>query len=243
MLVAGLGLLFLVAMLMGTLVAGVTLGTEGDDHGTPTMIAAEDIVPALFGLVVTVAAISVKRWWPWVLRDSVPTRPWVWVVPVIVAAGALVATDWARLGGAGAVLVLWLAFGVLTIAVTEELFFRGLVLTALRGSFSEPFAAGWTVVIFALAHSLGSLAFSPAQLVATASGGVVYYLTKRVSASIWPAALVHALVDFSLFSITLGLGETEANRAPFVLLALVLAPLVALAGVKRIAPRASANSG
>jgi hypothetical protein len=48
--------------------------------------------------------------------------------------------------------------------------------------------------------------------------------------------LAHAMVGFSLFSITLGPGETEANRAPFILLALLVASLVALAGVTQIAP-------
>jgi hypothetical protein len=65
----------------------------------------------------------------------------------------------------------------------------------------------------------------------------VYYLTKRVSSSIWAAVVVHALVDFSLFSITLGVGESDDNRGPVVLLALVLACVVALVGFRWIKPR------
>ena len=86
---------------------------------------------------------------------------------------------------------------------------------------------------------------NPLQLVSTASGGLVYYLTKRVAASIWAAVVLHALVDFSLFSITLSPGETADNRGPVILLALVLACLVALVGSRWIRPlgQTSANAG
>ena len=131
----------------------------------------------------------------------------------------------------------WFVLGMLTVAVSEELLFRGLVLTALRERFGEAVAAGWTIVLFAVVHSVGALELNPLQLLSTAAGGVVYYLTKRVSTSIWAAVLVHALVDFSLFSITLGPGETADNRGPVILLALVLACLVALIGIRWIRPR------
>lgn len=237
---AGVLALWLVAMLVGTLVAQVAVGSQDDDLGSAGAVAAALIIPPLFGLVVTVYFISRRGWWSRVLRDSVPARSWVWAVPAIVVVGALISTDWARLGDAGAGLVLWLLLGVLTVAVSEELLFRGFVLTALRDSVTEPVAAGWTLVLFALAHSVGSLELNPLQIVSTAAGGVVYYLTKRVSASLWPAVLLHALDDFSLFSITLGPGETDDNRAPYVFLAAVVAALVALIGAKWIAPRRSA---
>jgi membrane protease YdiL (CAAX protease family) len=238
----GVLLLWVVAMVVGTLVAHVAFGSVGDELGSPSAVAAQHIVPPLFGLVVTVTVVSRRHWWTPTLSDSVPTRPWVWVVPGLVVAGALITTDWARVGSARGSLLLWFVLGILTVAVSEELLFRGLVLTALRERFSEAVAAGWTIVLFAVIHSVGALELSPLQLVSTASGGVVYYLTKRVSSSIWAAVVVHALVDFSLFSITLGVGETDDNRGPVVLLALVLACLVALVGIRWIKPRGPERS-
>lgn len=237
MVLVGVLLLWLVAMIVGTLVAHAAFGSVGDELGSPSAVAAQHIVPPLFGLVVTVVVITRRHWWPPTLSDPVPTRSWVWAVPGLVVLGAFITTDWARVGGAGGSLLLWFVLGVLTVAVSEELLFRGLVLTALRERFSEAVAAGWTVVLFALAHSVGSLQLNPLQLASTASGGVVYYLTKRVSTSIWAAVAVHALVDFSLFSITLGPGETADNRGPVVLLALLLACMVALVGTRWIRPR------
>lgn len=235
--VLGVLLLWVVAMLVGTFVAEAALGSGGDELGSPSAVAAEHIVPSLFGLAVTVAVISRRHWWTPTLSDPVPTRRWVWVVPGLVVVGALITTDWARVGSAGGRLLLSFVLGMLAVAVSEELLFRGLVLTALRQRFSEALAAGWTIVLFAVMHSVGALQLNPLQLVSTASGGVVYYLTKRVSSSVWAAVGVHALVDFSLFSITLGPGEAEDNRGPVILLALVLACLVALVGIRRIRPR------
>ena len=234
-------LLWVAAMIVGTLVANVALDPGGDELASPSSVAVEHIVPPLFGLVVTLTVISRRHWWAPTLSDPVPTRAWVWVVPGIVAVGALITTDWARVGSAGIGLLLWFVLGVLTVALSEELLFRGLVLTALRQRFREAVAAGSTVILFAVAHSVGSLQLNPLQLASTAAGGVVYYLTKRVAASIWAAVVLHALVDFSLFSITLGPGETVDNRGPVILLALVLACLVALVGTKWISPRRPAG--
>ena len=150
----GVLLLWVVAMVVGTLVADAVLGSGGDELGSPSVVASQYIVPPVFGLVVTVTVISRRRWWTPTLSDPVPTRAWVWVVPGIVVVGAFITTDWARVGDAGGGLVLWFVLGMLTVAVSEELLFRGLVLTALRERFGEAVAAGWTIVLFAVVRSV-----------------------------------------------------------------------------------------
>ena len=83
----GVLLLWVVAMVVGTLVANAVLGSGGDELGSPSVVAAQYIVPPVFGLVVTVTVISRRRWWTPTLSDPVPTRAWVWVVPGIVVVG------------------------------------------------------------------------------------------------------------------------------------------------------------
>lgn len=174
----------------------IVLGREGDyvfpDQATVTDLV---LVKAL-GLVIVVLAISVLRWWPAVLRESLRTRRWVWVVPIALLLACLATIDYGRLATAGAALTVALLTGALLIGASEELLFRGVVLTFLRDRYREWVAAAVTALLFGAVHFLAG----PVQMLSSAIFGYLLYYVRRVSGGIWLPILAHAAWDFSVFS-------------------------------------------
>ena len=72
----------------------------------------------------------------------------------------------------------------------------------------------------------------------TSGLGYVLYLTRRVSGGIVVPILLHWLIDFSLFSHTIGAETAEITDAAFALLLVeIVLILVALIGVRAVDPR------
>ncbi|MEV0397966.1 CPBP family intramembrane glutamic endopeptidase [Polymorphospora rubra] len=161
-------------------------------------------VPEVVSVVLVLAVISWLRWWPPVLRDDRPVQRWVAVVPIGMAACALVVTDYGALADKGAAFTSTLLFTALLIGVGEELMFRGLGVTVFRSrGFTEGKVALWSTVIFALAHATNLLtegggAF--AQVLTTMVAGYFLYLIRRRSGGIALPVVIHAMWDFSLIS-------------------------------------------
>lgn len=161
------------------------------------------IVKAI-GVVIVVLAISALRWWPVVLREELRTRRWVWIVPITLLVASIATIDYSRLGTAGIALGVGLLVGTLFIGVSEELLFRGVVLTFLRDRYREWIAATVTAVLFGAIHFLAG----PVQIVASAIFGYLLYYVRRVSGGIVMPILVHTAWDFSVFT-----AYTTANPA------------------------------
>ncbi|MBI5769934.1 MAG: CPBP family intramembrane metalloprotease [Verrucomicrobia bacterium] len=90
--------------------------------------------------------------------------------------------------------------GVMLVAVSEELVFRG-ALPALLARLGASPTAGWLVatVWFGLAHwSLG-----PGHVVQTALIGGVFGLMAQYGRSLWPVIVAHYVVDVVAFGATL----------------------------------------
>jgi CAAX protease family protein len=188
------------------------------------------IAPMVVLMALTIAAISVLRLWPKVLKDSVPTRRWVLAVPAAIAVPCLVFTDYAAMIDRGWVYTLLLVALAISIAVAEELTYRGLVLEVLRGGVSEPWSALLSTLIFALIH-----VFNVANLLVVLSafmGGYLYYLTRRATGFIAFSILVHALFDLFTFSHR-GVGDSAFNMFVYLLVLFV----VVLALSRRISPQ------
>ena len=182
------------------------------------------------GVVIVVLAISALRWWPAVLREKLRTRRWVWIVPITLLLASVATIDYARLQTAGLMLALTLLLGTLFIGASEELLFRGVVLTFLRDRYREWIAATVTAVLFGAIHFLAG----PVQIVASAIFGYLLYYIRRVSGGIWLPILVHTAWDFSVFS-----GFTTADPAvdpdtSLILFLLSVVLLVVLLGVSNV---------
>jgi len=101
--------------------------------------------------------------------------------------------------------LLWTIAGAVLVGFSEELAFRGLVLTSLRGPLSEQGAWLWSTVMFGLLHAPNVLIGGPVvgvvmQPILAAITGTSLYLTRRVTGSIIPAMVLHGLWDFSSFT-------------------------------------------
>lgn len=96
----------------------------------------------------------------------------------------------ASAGGAGVVVLSFLFLGVLT-PIAEELFFRGVVTTALL-RYGAPVGVIGSALVFAVMHGLSVIAVS-ALIV-----GLVNAELRRRSGSVWPGVAAH--VVFNLLS-------------------------------------------
>ena len=220
---------WLVAGLVGALVARVVSGPADDDYAAPGSALAHEALPSLVSLVVVAVAIGWWRWWPQVLHDRVPARAWAWVFPGALAVAGGFLGDWTRVAAAGATLVLVLAVSVLLVAASEELLFRGFILEALRERYPELAAALVTTLVFGLGHLVYGGFGNVVQGVVAMLSGFVYYVSRRLSRGIVVPVLLHAWWDFCTFSSLLGAGSGDGAPLFEVTLVVLLAAVGALA--------------
>ncbi|NTU72479.1 MAG: CPBP family intramembrane metalloprotease [Coriobacteriia bacterium] len=218
--------LWLVASLAGAFVGRILLGPHPDSFSDVSAVIGAVIPQQIFGLVFAVAAVWYLGWQSPVLHEELRARRWVMVVPVASFALCAIAADWSRIAASDPLLVLVSLTAVLLIASSEETVFRGVALHAFRQRYSEGVAASATTLLFALAHLVGALTLSPLMFISTLLGGAIYYLTRRVSGGILLPILLHAYVDFSLYSIAFGPGENLDNLAPVIVMGEVLLLIV-----------------
>lgn len=175
-------------------------------------------------VVVVVAVISFLRWWPAVRHEALRVRRWLWIVPATLVVLSLGFTDYGRLREAGPVMTATLLLGVILVASGEELMFRGVVLTFMRGRFTEAPAAIVTSLIFGVMH----LPSGVVAAIMTAIFGYLLYLTRRVSGGIVIPIAVHAAWDLAVMSVwTTRAPNADAPTG----VVLALATLVLLAAV------------
>ena len=175
-------------------------------------------------LAIVVLAISLARWWPVVLHERLRVRPWVWIVAAIPVVTALALTDYGRLATAGLTLSMTLLLGTLLIGVSEELLYRGVVLTFLRDRYREVIAAVGTTLIFGLSH----ITAGPLGVLASGVFGYLLYYMRRVSGGILVPIVVHTVYDFSIFSALTTAEPAESGNASFALFLLALVLLLVM---------------
>lgn len=90
----------------------------------------------------------------------------------------------------------WLAMLLFAVSpgITEELFFRGAILSGLRRDLSPLRCAGWQAALFAAVH------LSIYRVLPTAMLGVVLTFVTLRARSLWPAILLHASYNALILS-------------------------------------------
>ena len=224
---------WLVAGILGAVVGGALTGSTDDPYSEAGLLLGHIALPAAAGLAVTAGAVSLLRRWPDVLRERLPMRSWAWALPGAMAVAAAAFADWSRVAAVGAALVVALVATALVVAASEELLFRGLLLTGMRDHLHELAAALVSSLLFAAMHMVVAGGLTDiVQGVSTFLGGIVYYVARRVSGGLVVPVLLHAWWDICAFSAVLGPGPDSDHRAFESLLVLLVLGVVALAAWK-----------
>lgn len=141
-------------------------------------------------------------WSPTPVRAYRPRRLWMFAVPIAIVAQIVLLVLQAPLATLTAPYVLVGLASYLLVGLGEELFFRGLLLQAVRAHHGETATLLVTALAFGLAHSFGSalhgipVAVIAFQVAVTAVDGVLFYAVLRVTGSLWAPILLHGLGDY-----------------------------------------------
>jgi membrane protease YdiL (CAAX protease family) len=157
------------------------------------------------GAVMLVVVTTLLGWWPAVMRDHRPVRPWPALLPFVMVAASLSILNFGALFQLGAVYVLAAAGTMLLVGFSEELLTRGILLTGFRDLAPERWAWFWSTLAFGGMHMLNVLSgrtvvLSLAQASLAFLTGTVLYLARRASGSLIASMLLHGLWDFALFT-------------------------------------------
>ena len=104
------------------------------------------------------------------------------------------------------------------VALNEELFYRGVLLDLLK-PFGWRRAVLWTSIAFGASHlvNLGAGAYPPfiaMQVAATTAGGVALAAIRIRTGSLWPALLIHLVIDLIAVSTLTGAATTSPILVP-----------------------------
>ena len=184
-------------------------GWESVDYAdlanTTESLVQNVIAPDLLITVLVVALVLVLGWWTFVTREERRVPSWMWLFPITLITVSALTTDWSRLSDMGGAYVAALVAAVLLVGFNEEFIFRGVLLHGFRQTGGEVHAWAWSTGLFALVHAMNLFNGSPISTVMPQVGntfllGTAFYLTRRVSGSIWLAVVAHGFWDFALFS-------------------------------------------
>jgi len=196
----------------------------------PDQAAATNVlIGSTTGLVVAVAAVSLLRWWPVVVHESLRMRGWGWLVPATILVAVVALVDFAQLGRAGIGIAVTVLLITLLIASGEELVFRGIVLTFLRVRYREGVAALVTTLVFGAFHLTGG----PVYALSASVFGYVLYCIRRVSGGIALPIVLHTLWDFSVLSAYAGPRPWAERSTSLILFLVALVLLIVMVALHR----------
>jgi uncharacterized protein len=205
-------------------------------------------IPVGAALIFTYAVIAILGWQQLVFRDDRPVQRWVLVVPVVFAAGIILATDYNSLASKGLGFTLILLIGTQFVGWGEEGMFRGVGVTVLRDhGLREGQVALWSSVIFGIVHltnAIGHGASAIPQAIAVSLAGYFFYLMRRVSRGNVLNSVIHGLFDFSIVSgTTIIVNQRAYAGSVAAILVYVILIVVLLARRHRIELPAVSQSG
>ena len=138
-------------------------------------------------------------------RDLDPRgRQTLWLLALPVLSAGLVFG--VRGSGQPAVTVFLLGGLATLVALHEETWFRGVILTVLAGRGPLP-AVVASAALFGIGHSLNVLTTSASplavvyQVISAGLVGILFGTVRIRTGMIWPSVIVHALVDWASFSV------------------------------------------
>jgi uncharacterized protein len=207
------------SLLLGIFVAHVVIwiglvrlvpGGDGVDYpdlgtlGTPWV--RQFVIPLLVVLAFQVVVITRLGWWKSVLREpSRTTRRWLVVFPVVVfVLGLTRFLSDGFAGDAGSSYLIGCIVTMTLVGLTEEITFRGIQQVGARRVFTREWqAVVFASVLFGLFHTpnivIGAeVGDALRQTVFTAIIGTAFYCLRRVSGSLIPCIVLHAVYDFLL---------------------------------------------
>lgn len=172
------------------------------DNYFPNGSRVAALMPGRFAaLLLVVVVITTLGWWHVVLNELSRARAWVWIVVALPLGLATWFIDRDNIAESGWQLLLGVMAIALLIGFAEELFFRGVMLTAIRDRYQREWLAVLiTTLVFGLSHFSGGVP----NVLSTIVAGFLYYWMRRVSGGIWVPALMHSLFDFAIFSSYMG---------------------------------------
>lgn len=185
-------------------------GSDGVDYADlgalSTPWVRQFVIPLLVVLALQVILLRRTGWTDAVLRDSVrSTRRWMWAPPVVIVLLAVAAfANSGFAADAGSSYLIGCALTMLLVGATEEITFRGILLVGGRRTFAREWqAVVFSSVLFGLFHTpniiLGAeVSDALRQTVFTAVIGAGFYALRRVSGSLVPCIVLHAVYDFVL---------------------------------------------
>ena len=208
-----------ISLLLGIFVAHVVIwiglvrlvpGGDGVDYpdlgtlGTPWV--RQFVIPLLVVLAFQVVVITRLGWWKSVLREpSRTTRRWLVVFPVVVfVLGLTRFLSDGFAGDAGSSYLIGCIVTMTLVGLTEEITFRGIQQVGARRVFTREWqAVVFASVLFGLFHTpnivIGAeVGDALRQTVFTAIIGMAFYCLRRVTGSLIPCIVLHAVYDFLL---------------------------------------------
>lgn len=238
----GKGLLVVVGYLVVVFLGWAVSGIDYDEIGDSVENVRSNVTVSVgLGAVFLVLVVSLLGWWRPAMRE--PRRAghaWMWMVPGLLALGALgnlATTKWDRVDDLGPYL-LFLGLGCVFVGFSEEMLTRGQLIVAARGSLHE--VGVWLVssIVFGLIHVPNvffgqSLAKTVQQVVFAFVIGTSYYVTRRISGMLAVTMVLHALWDFSSFIQSESRDGLEAS-IPFGAFPMYIAAIAGLVAVWRI---------
>lgn len=191
----------------------------GDYSATTKALFQNAIAPDLVITALIVTLVAILGWWAFVTRENRRVPRWMWLFPISILVVAALTTDWSRLSNEGGSYVAALAIATLVVGFNEEFMFRGVLLHGFRQAGSEVHAWAWSTTLFALAHGMNPFSGEPIaavmpQIVNAFLLGTVFYLTRRVSGSIWLGIVAHGFWDFAVLRHGGGGSDVVPGGAP-----------------------------
>lgn len=161
------------------------------------------------------------RWHVWTVPAAVfeerPRRRWMLLVPIALLAQALFIVATVPWADRAVLLIVVIAVGTALVGLGEELFFRGILRSALDARHGETLTLLVTSITFGLAHSVGSmlhglpLGYIALQVSATMLDGVLFFAALKATGTLWVPITLHALADFGRY-LTSGNADPELGH-------------------------------
>jgi membrane protease YdiL (CAAX protease family) len=193
-------------------VNGVDYNRIGESAETTKLWYA---LPTLFGCAFLVIAISGLGWWRAVLFDKLKSGPpWVWILPVVMAAIILNNFTGIPAGKLSAELFLWSSLGAVGVGFGEEMITRGSMIVGLRSRFNEGHVWLISTLLFSALH-VPNVIFGlpiwamPFQVLLTFFMGSALYVVRRISGTLILPMILHGLWDSSIFMNVATGGQTS----------------------------------
>lgn len=196
---------------------------DGEHHPVADWLVGT-LVPVPILIIAGVWFARRSGWWQDIWREpSVaigrPRRWWWLAAPVLSLIATTILFASVPWSGVRVSVIVVVLIGSLCVGVGEELFFRGILVTALRAHHSEFVVLIVSSVLFGLAHvmgevivglPLGTILFQVAFL---SMNGALFYAARRATGRLSVPMLLHGLSDAALFLQTAGRSD-EAPDTP-----------------------------